>query len=366
MISAEGQSRLRSKDGPLLNFESNGNVLFCSPPLGESVHPWYTSLTWADAISAGSGKIKKTCRPAGYYATIEPGFVNGLDPYIDSQIVYPLSIAVPPGRVTPESSYAFGTKTKGPPDSRAPGLLERPRVWISNGAFMNIAAAGTGVSMGEQAFFEQHGFDRFQARGEPQGEAQGEARGDERESPWVGYCDVFLSTARMSSVVAKPELGGFPVTAISYSASYKDTTLQLYGSRTRLMLGQIPSKPTRESQAAMTVLGMPYEDDGQDYIRISRIFVLKYGADAAAYNVDFDGTEWVFVKHFCFWNLQYMPKIRDPVNMPSSNISLAFLPLIGRYSIAPVFAASAIESALNAAIAGAMNAASNEGKYWTT
>jgi hypothetical protein len=177
---------------------------------------------------------------------------------------------------------------------------------------------------------------------------------------------VFLSTARAASEFTTT-VGAFPLTAIEYTVNFNDETLQKYGTRSRLMTGEIPQKlsPAERSRAKMR--GESSEDDGQDVVNIATVYILKtgdWGGDPES--VVLDGVnEVAFVQHHCFWNLQHAPRNLQPVNLPSMNAGLLLLPLVGRYTFAPIFAAAALESLIGEALSSGFNSPENSGKYWS-
>lgn len=366
-FSGEGSHSVNIVNGgPCLRTERGNKILFGNPAPVSDRHPWNIYLSW---VQGDDDKIN-----SGWYANIEPGFVNGLDPYIESANAFPSQIKVGLTNSKIKTAYDFGSKNPKPTDgNRVPGLMERPMVWLPPGSFTNVMAEGKMTPRNAIAFFEKkYGYDSraaggiggaqtiaFSSTGVQIQQNQGNGIG------WVGSTDVYLSTARAASQT-RPNLGAFPITAIEYNTQFNDKALQLYGSRTRVRFGEIPQKPSIQARAALTVLGQPYEDDGEDHLKVATIFILSRDQEAAEQSLKaFNGSELWFVQHSLFWNLEYRPRYRDPINIPSMNASLAFLPLVGRYSFSAVAMGAVMESMLNAAIAGLLNQESNEGKYWT-
>jgi hypothetical protein len=366
--AAGGHSLNIVNGGPCLKMQVKNKMLFGNPAPLSDRHPWNIYLTWVQ----GDGSAIKH----GWHANIEPGFVNGLDPIIQSENAFPKEIKVTTSASNVKTAYAFGrvASKKDEDGMRVPGLMERPMVWMPPRAFTNIMAEGKMTPRNAIAFFEKkYGYDSRAAGGIGGGQtisSSNSGAGVEIQqnqvssNVWVGASDVYLSTARAASQT-KSSMGIFPITAIEYNTEFNDKALQLYGSRTRVRFGSMPQKPSLQARAALTVLGLPYEDDGEDHVKVATIYIMAAGEPAAQNLLSFTGSELWFVQHSLFWNLEYRPRYRDPVNLPPMNASLAFLPLVGRYSIAPIAIAATFESMLNAAIAGLLNQESNEGKYWT-
>ena len=373
-FSGEGSHSVNIVNGgPCLRTERKNEILFGNPPPLSDRHPWNVYLTWVQ------GDDKEIT--SGWYANIEPGFVNGLDPLIFPENVFPSKIKVASSAksASRESPYAFGAAKvyEGSEEKdgvRAPGLMERPMVLMPTRAFTNIMAENKQTSRNAIAFFEKkYNWDRRAASSVGGGQVLNVSdvsvtiEGIQRsEVPvWVGSTDVYLSTARAASQT-KSSMSGFPITAIEYSTQFNDKALGLYGSRSRIRFGQPPEKPSLQARALLTALGQPWEDDGEDHIKIATIFLLVPDETPEQERLsEFTGREIWFVQHSLFWNLEHRAPNRDPVNIPSMNASLALLPLVGRYTFAPIMMAATMESMLNAAIASLLNKESNEGKYWT-
>jgi hypothetical protein len=370
---------LKNEDGESARIADykDGNLFFKKPAIRGYKHPWEMQLTWHDEIDVRSEQGTKNCRKAGYYLTVEPGFVNGLDPYIEAANAYPDQIPISPKSIdpsnpaTPPKAYSFGEKNKLTSGYRVPGLLERPFVLVPSTAFNNVGGEGSGFNdKGAIKFFEQkYKYDPRAASQVGGGNMNfnGSSLTIDMSQPstqlWLGFCDVYLATARIGSTFT-PELGGFPITAIEYTVQYNDRLLKLYGSRSRVRFGTMPTPLTLQQKALLKTMGQPVEEETEDYLKLATLFILKEG-DPSAAKLPFDGKEIPFIKHDVYWNLEYRSKNVDPVNMPSMNASLAFLPLVGRYSIAPIAMAATMESMLNAAIASLANEVNNQGEYWS-
>jgi len=370
---------LKNKEGETARIADykDGNLFFKKPAIRGYKHPWEMQLTWHDAIEVKSNEGTKKCREAGYYLAVEPGFVNGLDPYIEATNAYPARVPISSKSIdpaaTPEKTkaYAFGEIKKNISGYRIPGLLERPLVWVPWGAFNNVATPEIGFSdKGSIKFFtEKYGFDWRAASSVGGGSFSFDGsqvtiqQGGASKQLWLGFCDVYLVTARVGSTFSS-QIGAFPITAIEYTVQYNDRQLKTYGSRTRLRFGAMPKKLTLQQKAMLKALGQNVEEETEDFLKLATLFILKEG-DPEAAQVAFDGKEIPFVQHHVYWNLEYRSKNVDPVNMPSTNASLAFLPLVGRYSVAPIAASATMESMLNAAIASLANELANEGQSWS-
>ena len=368
---------MRLQDGSrMLRMQRGGEIFYGKGAPGADMHPWYTTPQWWDPIEVtpsggtvaserrGGSAAPEICVPGGWYAMVEPGFVNGLDPvvYGAPDIKVPASKGSPP-----RTPYQFGEKTKSATSSsRVPGLMDRVRVPLNG---MRTYKVRTGQVV---EYFRKFGYDPSKVN--PVEISTGGANPtinannlfSAGSTPWLGFCDIYLATAR-AGYELETSLGAFPITAIEYSVQFNDEVLQQYGTRARLMTGEMPKTPTAEERATARLLRKPLEDDAQDYLKISTVYILKtgdWGGDPDKVSID-GKNETAFVQHHCFWNLEHRARNRNPVNLPSMNAGLMFLPLIGRYGIAPIATASALESMANEIISAGLNAAQNTGKYWS-
>ena len=371
---------MRLPDGSrMLRMQRGGEIFYGKGAPGADPHPWYTTPQWWDPIEVapsggsvasrtrGGSAAPEVCVPGGWYAMVEPGFVNGLDPVVfgapDIKVPDPEEAAAEEAR-TP---YQFGTKTKSAgSSSRVPGLMDRVRVPLNE---IRTYKARTGQVV---EYFRKFGYDPSKVN--PVEISTGGANPtinannlfSAGSTPWLGFCDIYLATAR-AGYELETSIGAFPITAIEYTVQFNDTVLRQYGTRARLMTGELPKTPSHAERATARLMGKPLEDDAQDYIKISTVYILKtgdWGGDPDKVIID-GKNETAFVQHHCFWNLEHRARNRNPVNLPSMNASLMFLPLIGRYGIAPIATASAFESLLNGIISAGLNAAQNTGKYWS-
>jgi hypothetical protein len=258
---------------------------------------------------------------------------------------------------TPESAYAFGSLTKPGARTRPAGLLDGPLVPLN--AFRKFTQrAGPLVT-----FFKQLGYDVTSSESYSVSATGGVVQNlesSQQKKAFAYLIDVFVSTARAGYKVTV-STGAYPVTAIEYQVQYDDSSLGLYGVRARLMTGEMPKKPSSAELIAARQAGQSIQDDGMDHLKLATIYVLKTGEDGALNGVN----EVAFMQHHCFWNLEHMARNRAPVNIRSQNLGMTALALTGRYTIAPAATLSAVESSMNEALAAALNAGSNEGRYWS-
>lgn len=365
---------LRLEDGSrLYRVEMRDRTLYRRGAPRGWKHPWTVEPYYFPGLSSEADGKESICQPAGWYARIQPGTVNGLDPLVPGAKPIP----VPEAPSTPDAAYTIGRLDKAPPGQRAAGLLDGPMVPLLS--FRRFRQTRGQVA----EFFKQYGFDALKAGNLGDGTdiqistdlASGlptsltmDVTNQASNPPWLGVIDIFVSTARAGYKLTT-EIGAFPLTAIEYKVQYDDTALGLYGTRARINTGEIPQKNYFVEIMAARQAGQAIEDDGLDHLKLASVYVLKANWQAKNKNPDavtLDGQEEVaFVQHHCFWNLDHQAGNRSPYNIPSGNWYTTLTPLIGRYTMAPIFTLAAAESKMNEVLAAALNAGSNEGRYWS-
>lgn len=390
-VSYNGQHNISFSEGSVFRkIDGRKEVVFMKPTRPRPLHPWFTAANWFDEIGGGGGgggsggggasagpregSAVATNRSEGYYAMVQPGFVNGLDPLVYGAPEIKLDKA--PTTDQRQSPYLIGNQVKPSEDiKRVPGLLEAPLVPLFFSAYRSA------TSQASNFFQKKYDFDPAIMQGaEASGSATGSGRNpsnrpanssngqtqSQEQSPWVGFCDLYLATARVNYDMAVTPTG-FPVTGIDYSFSYRTGALEDYGQRARLLVGVMPQGKDIREQGVAALLGTPVDDDGLDFIKISTVYVLKsgdWGGDADKVTVNGIG-EQVFVQHHCFWNLEHRSRNQNIADLPDINASEVLLPLVGQYSIAPIATVAIMEGMLGQAVASIINDNGSIGKYWT-
>jgi hypothetical protein len=314
-------------------------------------HPWKTSLRWYEK---GEGlKNYKGEEIEGFGCSVNPGLVNGLDP-----------VAI---GAWSDSSNLADVPSQGD-YRRAPGLLDFPIVPIPATSFVAVSKP---MPSGYPPVSIPLGLRDLGVKA-----VSGAATGASPDSINIGnldasesdakYCAVawlYLRAAR-PSVMAKGDVdqsNGF-FDGVKYYTKYGMENLSRWGGRAQLMVGVPPENPPPRTSMQESVT-----DLGFDFHPLIEIFLVS-GQEPRKDdrgNVIIDGGWIPFVRHHCFWNLEYRfdaSHLGKP--MPQfGNLALPFVGLIGRYGLAPIATGAALVSMTNSAIAGSIKGVM--GRWWT-
>lgn len=318
-------------------------------------HPWHTSVDYYDS-SSGVLKNSEGKAISGWGAVINAGFVSGIDPVARACPPIDVGIDAKKPQKTPEQKIKAKLLTQ-------PGLADEPLIACNPEVakkdyeipkqFKDLGATGT----------EQ----KATARGEglnTQIQVQG-VLGSSGSQRYVAIQYFYVSVARptfkldVNFSTFNPILGQ----GIAYNATYDNKALDLYGTRARLNLG-LP--PRDEPPSFEQRLNGQYGDSGQDHHLISAIYWLSQENAPVPHKKTVIGPDWIpFVRHFCFWNLEYMPRMEIPKKPPSMGVDLATAAFVGRYTIAPMATLAAQASEENRILSAAFNQTLPKGYYWT-
>ena len=339
-----------ARDGVQVRERKLGDrVLYSADALGGWIHPWYTTVGWFTKES-GALKNNKGEAIAGFAAVVNPGFVNGLDP------VCPGSQKIKVGEEKTSSDLLSG----GDPQDVLieAGLLDGPLIPLFDFKIMNKAIPAGLADLGGVP---------YSSGVSTSGSAIGgtmvvQLSSDYTENPrYVAETAIYLQCARpthkMEVQLPNDPLLGEPV---QFNIMYDFAMLDMIGVRARLMTGGLPQKPNM----ANVRRGIE-EDQGVDLCKIATVYFLS------PENPEMDGngpkiTEaWVpYVKHHTFWNMEYRWRSVQPNNRAQIGLDMGLVPLIGRFTVAPLATKAAMDSAINEVTAGFFNATVPEGRFW--
>ena len=368
-IRAEAGIQSRQMGGAFTFYEGSrpyrwrkmGNQILMMPP-GQSSwrHPWQTTVRWYEK---GEGlKNYQGEEIEGFGASVNPGLVNGIDP-----------IAF--GAWGGNSSNLADVPSQGR-YRKAPGLLDFPIVPLHRAFVLVKRPPEPGypkvtIPLGLQQLGAVEFVDTITTQGMSSASALGANTAfllnTAQDPTRVKYCAVtwlYLRAAR-PQVLPKGEVDTSNAffEGVKYFTKYGMENVSQWGNRAQLMIGLPPENPPPKSD--------PFDqptDLGFDYLPIVEIFLLsgqepRVGGDGKPI---IDGGWIPFVRHHCFWNLEYRfdaSHLGEEIPLQSVNAALPFLGLIGRYTIAPIAAGAAMASLSNAALAS--NIRGIQGRWWT-
>jgi hypothetical protein len=372
--AAFGKSRKRVDGGAFMT-ESGAVLEFRSGKRGEcrsympsrSVeweHPWKTTLTYYEK-SSGLLKNFKGEVIEGWGARVKPGFVAGLDPIVTAAP----DIDVGEDRGAPPRAGGRGVNAVSRREAlkEKPGLADRPIIPLAVTPVIKKTAQIPQQlrdlgAVGEDPDISVTG---SAVRGNISATTQG-VIGQEAGGRLVASTGLHIAVARPSFTL-DVDYGGFPLSGpIQYNINYGGQSLNVFGPRPRLNTG-LPEK--RPEPSFQDRLNGAYEDDGMDYFVICEIFFLSPEAAGIPRGrlggAIVDHSWQPFVRHCCFWNLEYRLKLETPKNVPQLDVTTWALPILGRYTMAPIATANAAESEFNRIMAAALQRNSPKGIFWT-
>jgi hypothetical protein len=375
--SVAGKMLLSTTDGPILERRiGRENVSFQLSPQKSFLHPWSTVVQFYEK---DSGALFNTKGEAieGWGAIVHPGFVNGLDPVAIGAHVK--------GTASEASSSNGSTPGSGEPSYSAPRLRSTGLDVTAEDATGGGAIAKQKDAPGLMDFpiiplysFKEVKLKRdvppllakFGGVHSGAGMTQDGAAIDMTLSFTVntntsGVKRRMVLSTMIYLAMARPtkkldvNTGGLNLITgggVEYNVTYEQTSMQNYGTRARLLTGNIAPKTTKGPDGNAVQL----QDEGLDYWPIATVYLLAESEE----DYDINNSE-VFVKHHCFWNLAYQFYIRPPLSLGNQQGLGGYLGvLVGRFTVAGGAIVAGIETAMNKAIADLNATIKAEGKYW--
>ena len=369
-IRAEAGIQSRQLGGAFAFYEGSrpyrwrkmGKQILMMPPGRSSwKHPWYTALRWyqeGEGLKNNKGEVIE-----GFGASVNPGLVNGIDPVAFGAWGDIANVADVPS----QGVYR-----------RAPGLLDSPIVPLPARAFtlvqrrMPEGYPKVTIPLGLKELGAVEYVDDISVAG---ANAMGGANttfllNTAQDPKLVKYCAVtwlYLRAAR-PSVIPKGEvdMSNAFFDGVKYNSKFSMENLSQWGNRAQLMVGVPPINPPPKQG--------PFDqpaDLGFDFLPIVEIFLLSGQEPRIGENGKpvIDGGWIPFVRHHCFWNLEYrfdashLGEIARVDRLQSGNPAFALVGIIGRYTIAPIATGAALASLSNAAMAASIR--SIQGRWWT-
>jgi hypothetical protein len=341
-----------ARDGVQVRERKLGDrILYSSDALGRWMHPWYTTVGW---FTKGSGALKNNRGEAiaGFAAVVNPGFVNGLDP------VCPGSQKIKVGEEKTSSDLLSGGD---PQDVLAePGLLDGPLIPLFSSAFkvMERAIPAGLADLGGLPYSSGATVSGSFSSGTMALQLNS---GNTENPRYVAQTAIYLQCARpthkMEVQLPSDPLLGEPV---QFNIMYDFAMLDLIGVRARLMTGALPQKPNM-----LNVRRGIEEDMGMDLCKIATVYFLSPENPELGERGPKITEAWVpYVKHHTFWNLEYRWKSIAPNNRAQIGSDLSLLPILGRFTVAPLATKAAMDSQINEVTAGLFNATVPEGRFW--
>lgn len=339
-------------------YKKLGRQIVILPPAPEPNfrHPWKTSVRWYkknEGLKNNKGNLIE-----GFGAFVQPGLVNGLDPVCIGAWSENPDLA----NVPSQGEY-----------SKAPGLLDAPIIPLPPNAFnlverpMPEGLPRVSIPLGLKKLGVVEYKSGISASGSAETmELSMNTAGAEADSnKYAAITWLYLRTAR-PSVMAKGDvdMSNAFLDGVKYRSKYSMENLGKWGNRSQFMVGPPPENPVR----SQSLIPEPPADLGFDFFPILEIWLIS----GQQPRVDDKGKPvidggWIpFVRHRCFWNLEYRfdaSHLGEEEKMQMGNPALAFLPLIGRYTVAPIATTAAMTSMLNEATAA--NIQGVMGSYWT-
>jgi hypothetical protein len=285
-------------------------------------HPWFTEANW-----------NATARR--WEAHVQAGFVNGMDPLV-------------PG---------VGPKVAGV--NTDADLVDDPAIPLTD--FRPL-----GNDEGDEApiFFQKLGVRKNQNSISTAGGALTVDTTNRDEifplpQRFLRACDISLSVARMA-LVGTVDIVDPTATSgqeVLYRVGMDTSTLDRYGVRARLFVTsqyEDPHKPTLVER----LLGTAF-DASEDTKLISTVFLLS----PPSVDGEPDGSWTPYVRHRTFWNLKHANRNARPVEPPApirlfTGLAGGLGDSIGNQILAQV-------NEFSDRVSNALNAVSNEGKFWT-
>ena len=287
---------------------TRGQILNISPEAGWH-HPWFPTVRWSD------GK---------WTVHIRPGFVNGQDPTV-------------PGHGD---------------------LLTGPKIALS---FRSVPGEGDPLP----PFFARLGvrnpLSQFSINAAGRIEVDATERAEAGLPPrLLAACDVWVSVARAAyrGVTTLVDASGTSGEVVDYSVTYDTSQLDRIGSRARLLVG--PKMPPVQTPTIYDRLNGQFQDDGEDRLLISTIYFLS-PPDAT------DPTPnqlWQpYPSNNAFWNLSHAARNDPPKKAPApirlfTGLAGGWGDIIGNQALSQL-------NELSDRVNNAVNATTNEGRFWT-
>lgn len=173
-------------------------------------------------------------------------------------------------------------------------------------------------------------------------------------------CDIWVSVARAAyrGTVTVTDQSGTSGEVVDYGVTFDASRLEAVGSAPRLNVGTF--LPVRQPTLADRLFGN-YQDDGEDRILISTIYMLS-PENAEEHRPT---PQWQFFRaNNCFWNLAHAarnlvpPRNPDPIRL-FTGLAGGWLDLIGNQILSQT-------NELSDRVLSAVNTTTNEGRFWVT
>jgi hypothetical protein len=319
-----------------------GNKLMITPPppLKSFAHPWQTSVRWYKN-DEGLKDLKGNAIE-GFGATINPGLVGGLDPvafgaWSDSEFL---------ADVPAQGEYR-----------KAPGLMDNPIIPMTPRAF-RIVSRTNQPFVALPAGLKALGVDYDQGEISSVGGQFQQNAGNEQL--YAGHCGIYLRVAR-PRVAEKGDITGGVLEGTTFRNKYDMVNLSKWGRRAQVMIGTPPPNPPPPQGP-----GDKPSDLGFDYFPIADVFIVspKVPRKDERGSMILDGGWIPFVRHRCFWNLDYRydPKLLGQPLQLGAGVTGSFAGILGTlgggFGLGAVTTQAAIEGAANKVLADAAAMAS--------
>jgi hypothetical protein len=172
--------------------------------------------------------------------------------------------------------------------------------------------------------------------------------------------EVYLAQARATYGIAVDTPANLVTGQIvEYTVTYNSASLNQFGSRPRLLTGNVPTKPVR---TLLDIMQGNVGDDGQDYLRVATVYLLS--PPEAGPELQPDGTFSAFVSHDQFWNLNYQAKNQMPANLQQSGLDPATAFFVGRYASVGA-TAGGVAAEVDRQLTLVRNQSDNQGAWWS-
>ena len=333
-------------------------VILPPAPAPDFKHPWKTSVRF---YKKGEGLMDYQGNEIeGFGAYVQPGLVNGLDP-------------VCIGAWGGGKSNLANVPSQGV-FSKAPGLLDSPIIPLPSMAFnlvekpMAEGLPHVSIPLGLKKLGVIERASSISSTGDSAGGTFAFNLNTAVDPKSVKYAAItwfYLRTAR-PSVLAKGDIdmSNAIFDGVKYNSKYSMENLSKWGNRSQFMAGPPPSNPVKTPG----LIASPPTDLGFDFFPIAEIWLIsgQTPVEDDRGNPIIDGGWIPFVRHRCFWNLEYRfdaSHIGEEDKMQMKNAALPFLGLIGRYTVAPIMAGAAMASMANEITASSIQGIM--GNYWT-
>jgi hypothetical protein len=327
-----------------LNAETGGKsrTVYSLKDSGGFVHPWQVSV-----FPRGAKKNET----AKWACSVEPGFVNGIDPRV------PIAEA--------EESDRRELAKKGSGKDVVIGLCDRPQIPVRG-----FVTVGNPLPYFEVMGVRKASAEKVSVQGGMVVWDQTNAEDTGPKQRWLQQSQVYLSRAR-ATYKMDATIEGNLVTGqiVDYTVSYNTRALEMNGSRARIYTAaEMPAKVV--PPIIQDRLAGQHGDDGEDRVLIATIYFLSPSdfkpPDDPKVPMPEPDERWTpYVRHNIFWNLCCAAKNLPPVNVKQTGSDPFLSYFVGRYTVAPMATLGAMQAESQRMLAAALNSSNNEGRFWT-